>query len=179
MFPAPFLETSRLTLRGHGAEHLADSLALWGDPAVVRHLGGKPFTEEEVWMRLLRYAGGWALLGYGFWRVECRETGAFVGDVGFHELHRHSEPSFSGEPEVGWVLRPQFHGKGLAREALDVALRWGDQHIAAPRFACIINPENAPSIRLAEATGFVASGDITYRGGPMRLLFRPRIGATA
>lgn len=170
----PVLETPRLILRGHGVEHLADTLALWSHPEVVRHLGGRPFTEEEVWLRLLRYAGSWSLLGYGFWRVELRETGAVVGDVGFHELHRETEPSFSGEPEVGWVLRPEFHGKGLAREALDAALAWGDRHIAAPRFACIINAENAPSIRLAEATGFVDTGAIRYRGGSMRLLFRPR-----
>jgi RimJ/RimL family protein N-acetyltransferase len=175
----PVLETPRLILRGHAAGHLGESLALWSDPAVVRHLGGRPFTEEEVWMRLLRYAGGWALLGYGFWRVEMRETGAFVGDVGFHELHRGSEPSFSGEPEVGWVLRPEFHGKGLAREALDAALAWGDARIMAPRFACIIHPENAPSLRLAEATGFIPSDEITYHGGPMCLLFRSRPGASA
>ena len=41
-----------------------------------------PATREEAWARLLRYAGHWALLGYGFWLVEDRTTGSFVGEVG-------------------------------------------------------------------------------------------------
>lgn len=168
----PRLETARLVLRGHQLADFDDLCALWRDPAVVRYLGGTPFSTEDVWVRLLRYAGGWALLGYGFWRVELRDTGACVGDVGFHELHRLTTPSFAGEPEVGWVLRPEFHGRGLAREALEAALDWADANIPAPRLACIINPENAPSIRLAEATGFVAAGEALYRGVPQQLLFR-------
>jgi RimJ/RimL family protein N-acetyltransferase len=59
---APALDTDRLTLRGHGLADFADSLRLWSDPDVTRYIGGRPFTEEEVWSRLLRYAGHWSLL---------------------------------------------------------------------------------------------------------------------
>jgi RimJ/RimL family protein N-acetyltransferase len=67
--PIPLLETDRLLLRGHRPEDLDDCKALWGDPDVTRHIGGRPFSGEEVWTRLLRYVGHWCWLGYGFWAV--------------------------------------------------------------------------------------------------------------
>ena len=172
-FPPPLIETERLILRGHVMADLAACQRLWSDATVVRYLGGRAFSQEEVWMRLLRYAGGWAQLGFGFWLVETKD-GRFVGEVGFHELHRDTEPSFAGIPEVGWILAPEWHGKGVAGEAMTAALAWGDRHIDHPRFACIIHPENAPSIRLGERLGFIFETEIRYRDGRMRLSYRNR-----
>ena len=77
----PMLETERLILRGHRLEDFDDSFALWSDPKVTRYTGNKPASREEVWNRLLRYVGHWALLGYGFWNVRERGSDRFVGEV--------------------------------------------------------------------------------------------------
>ena len=71
--PVPVLTTARLVMRGHRPSDLDASAAMWGDDAVGRHIGGKPSTREESWSRLLRYAGLWALLGFGYWLVEERK----------------------------------------------------------------------------------------------------------
>lgn len=63
----PTLETERLILRGHGVDDFGDSAAMWAEPEVVRHIGGRPFTREESWSRLLRYIGHWSALGFGYW----------------------------------------------------------------------------------------------------------------
>jgi hypothetical protein len=60
---APELVTERLVLHGHGLKDFAESAAMWGDADVVRFIGGRAFTEEEVWTRLLRYVGHWATMG--------------------------------------------------------------------------------------------------------------------
>ena len=65
----PVLETERLLLRAPSADDLDASTAMWSNPAVVRHIGGKPFTREEVWSRILRARGLWPMLGYGYWAV--------------------------------------------------------------------------------------------------------------
>lgn len=168
------IETERLRLRPHRAEDLACSLAIWTDPAALRFLGGRPLTEEEVWLRLLRYAGSWALAGYGFWRVEDRVTGASVGEVGFQELKRAIEPSFSGVPEVGWIIRTALQGRGLAAEAVGAALAWGDRHIAHERRVAIIHPDNVASVRVARAQGFQAGVETVYKGAPVVIFDRPR-----
>ena len=52
---------------------------MWSDADVVRHIGGVPSTPADAWSRLLRYAGLWSFLGYGYRAVEDRATGRFVG----------------------------------------------------------------------------------------------------
>jgi RimJ/RimL family protein N-acetyltransferase len=112
------------------------------------------------------------MLGFGLWLIEERATGRAIGEIGFQELKRDTEPSYAGEAEVGWILLPGFHGKGLAREALDAALAWGDRHIRAKGTVCIIHPENQPSIRLAQAVGYVRRTDISYKRGTWVLFDR-------
>jgi RimJ/RimL family protein N-acetyltransferase len=84
----PILETGRLTLRGHRLQDFPASAAMWADPNVTRHIMGKPCSEEESWSRMLRYLGHWSLAGYGYWLVEEKATGRFVGEVGFADYKR-------------------------------------------------------------------------------------------
>ncbi len=162
----PSIDTERLTLRGHRLDDFADSLALWSDPEVTRHIGGRPSTEEEVWARLLRYVGHWSLLGFGYWVVREKGSGRFVGEVGFADFHRDMDPPLGPAPEAGWVLAPAAHGKGYATEAARAALAWGEARLGWARTVCIIDPENAPSLRVADKCGFREIHRATYKGGP-------------
>ena len=168
----PVLETERLKLRRHRVDDLADCAAMWADPGVVRHISGRPFTEEEVWSKLLRYTGHWALLGFGYWVVEDKATGAFVGELGFADFRRDIEPSLDGMPELGWVLAVHAHGKGYATEAARAALAWGDRHLQSKRTACIIAPENHASIRVAEKCSYRLLQLTTYKGEPTLMFTR-------
>jgi RimJ/RimL family protein N-acetyltransferase len=84
----PVIETERLRLRAHRPDDFAACSAMWALPEVVRYIGGKPFSGEEVWSRVLRYAGHWQWMGFGFWALEEKVTGSFAGDLGFAEFKR-------------------------------------------------------------------------------------------
>ena len=168
---APALETTRLRLRGHRVDDFADCAAMWGDPVVARYIGGKPFSPENVWSKILRYAGHWSLLGFGYWVIEERATGRFVGEAGFADFKREMSPSLEGAPEIGWVLAPWAHGVGFATEAVRAVVAWGDDHFRGAQTACIIDPENAASIRIAEKCGYREVVRATYGGGPV-IVFR-------
>jgi RimJ/RimL family protein N-acetyltransferase len=127
---------------------------MWGDSAVSRFVGGKPATREECWARLLRYAGHWQLLGYGFWAVQWKDGAGLIGDVGFANWEREISPSLDGLPEGGWVFSTEVHGRGIATEAVNAALAWMDEHFGTKTTACIIAPENAASIRLSKKAGY-------------------------
>ncbi|HEX2076144.1 MAG TPA: GNAT family N-acetyltransferase [Longimicrobium sp.] len=170
----PSLETARLTLRGHTLEDFDESAAMWGDPLVTRHIGGRPSTAEEAWARVLRYPGLWALLGYGYWVVREKHSGRFVGEVGLADFRREVTPALDGAPEAGWVLAPWAHGRGYATEAVRAALSWADAHLALPRTVCLIAPENAASLRVAEKCGFRELARGTYKGEATILCERPR-----
>ncbi len=168
----PVLETGRLRLRAHGLSDFPAIAELWGDPIVVRFIGGKPFTMAECWTRLLRYRGHWELLGYGYWAVEERSSGRFAGEVGFLNNKRDMNPPLGDAPEAGWVLAPWTHGKGYATEAMRAAQDWLDTTGRFPRAVCMIAPQNDPSLGVAARLGYREYGRTTFRDDPVVLLER-------
>ncbi len=177
MAPNKSITTERLTLRPHGPEDFDDMCAMWSDPAVTRHIGGRAFSREEVWARLLRYAGIWSLFGYGMWAVRDRASGDFVGDVGFLNLRRTVVPPFGDRPELGFVLARDAHGQGYATEAARAALEWGDRAWGDRAWGdretiCMIAPDNAASIRVAVKLGYREVSRSVYMGDPVVLFAR-------
>jgi len=168
----PVIETARLRLRGYVAEDLAACAALWGDPEVTRYIMGKPLTGEEVWSRLLRHAGHWQWLGFGYWAVEEKSSGTFIGELGFVDYKRATEPAFIGVPELGYSLVARVHGNGYATEGLQAAVAWGDEHFKKSRTVCIVNPENGASLRVAEKCGYREYGRGKYKERPIVMLER-------
>lgn len=169
----PVIETDRLVLRRHRLEDAECLRALWSDPEVVRYIGTAS-TPEESWARLLRYAGHWSFYGYGYLAIEERATGRFVGDVGVAQFRRDGLEAPEESAEAGWVLSGDCHGHGYGREAAAALHRWIDGRLGLARTHCIIDPDNAPSIRLARSLGYEERADLDYRGSRVVLLVRER-----
>ncbi|MDE3195025.1 MAG: GNAT family N-acetyltransferase [Acidobacteriota bacterium] len=169
----PEIQTARLLLRAHRLSDFPHCAAMWADPNVTRYIGGRPLTNEEAWAKLVRYAGFWTLLGFGFWAIEERATGRWVGELGLADFRREMNPPLGNAPEAGWVLASPAHGKGFATEALTAALDWADGNIAADRTVCIVNPENAASIRVALKCGFAEQRRSSYGGSEVVVFSRP------
>jgi RimJ/RimL family protein N-acetyltransferase len=160
----PTINTERLILRPHRLSDFDACAALWGDPDVVRFIGGVPFKREQSWGRLLCYRGSWHLLGFGFWAIEDRGSRTFIGEAGFLEARRNMTPSIEGTLETGWVLRPAAHGKGYATEALSAIVDWGQTRFPEKTMNCIVDPENAASLRVAAKLGFREVTRANYNG---------------
>ena len=129
-------------------------------------------SHSEVWTRLLRYPGHWSMLGFGYWAIALRENDELIGDIGFADYQREITPSLEGFAEAGWALAQPYQGLGLASEALAAVIAWGQDHLSQREAACMISPENGPSIRLAERFGFRFWVDTTFAGDPTRLYRR-------
>lgn len=154
------LETERLILRGHRREDYDSEFALWNDAGVRENLlRGAAALPHEVWSRLLRYMGHWVAMGWGYWAIEERESGRFVGECGFADFKRGLGVDL---PEAGWAIRDDASGKGYALEAMRAVLAWGDERFAAT--FCIIATENMRSTKLAEKLGYVIGERIDFNG---------------
>jgi RimJ/RimL family protein N-acetyltransferase len=105
--------------------------------------------------------------------VREKASGRFVGDLGFADFHRVTEPTIFGVPEAGWVLAAWAHGKGYATEALTAGLAWLDSQ-PHPRSVCIIDPENTASVRVASKIGYATPSTIRLGGEEIMLLERPK-----
>ena len=144
---------------------------MWADPDVTRYIGGRPLSGEEAWTRYLRYVGHWAVLGFGYWLIEEKQSGQFVGEAGFADYKREIQPSLNGVPEIGWVLPSESRGKGYATEAVRRLTVWADAHFRS-RTVCIIAPENTASVRVAAKTGYREFATTTYHGHPSLMFVR-------
>jgi RimJ/RimL family protein N-acetyltransferase len=172
---APVLTTARLTLRPFRAGDLDAHAAALADPEVVRHLGGTLMSREDSWRRMLTGPGMWAWFGFGYWAVERCEDGAWLGQVGFGDFKRDMQPSIEGLPEMGWIFAPAAQGQGYCSEAVAAGLAWADRTLSAPEIVAIIDPDNAPSIRVAEKAGFADRSEALYRDETILLFRRPAI----
>jgi RimJ/RimL family protein N-acetyltransferase len=179
MTDIPVLHTERLILRPHRLDDFEACCALWTDEEVVRYIGGVPSTREQIWGRLMRYAGLWHHLGFGFLAIEEKESGRFIGEAGFHEVCRDMVPSIEGTLETGWVFSPSAHGRGYAREAVTALIDWAAEHFSYRLLTCIIAPENGPSLRLADRLGFREVTRTLYSGKPTVLLERRAVDEPA
>jgi RimJ/RimL family protein N-acetyltransferase len=169
----PAIETTRVVLRPHRPEDFDAYTVMWADPIVTRYVGGRPRSREESWIRFLRQFGMWPLLGFGFWALEDKATGRFIGEAGFHDLKRDMVPSIEGIPEAAWALIPAVHGKGLATEIVRRITAWGDDNLGAEKTVCIIDASHAGSIAVAEKCGYAELLRTTYHGAATILFKRP------
>jgi RimJ/RimL family protein N-acetyltransferase len=139
------LETERLLLRAAEPGDAEDLVRLHDDPLVARYLG----VRDRDWYewRLGVSAEEWEQRGHGLIAIlGCADDG-FLGRTGFKYW-----PEF-GETELGWVLRAEARGRGVATEAARAMLHWGAGHLRCSYFTAMIRPDNLASIAVAERLG--------------------------
>jgi ribosomal-protein-alanine N-acetyltransferase len=115
------LKTSRLILREFRPDD-ADALALVLSDAETMRFYPAPYertgVEEWIARNLLRYAEH----GYGLWGMILKSSNELIGDCGLTV----QEVDGIGEIEIGYHVRRDLWGQGLATEA---AMRAGLAHL--------------------------------------------------
>jgi RimJ/RimL family protein N-acetyltransferase len=146
----PELRTARLLLRRWLPSDREPFARLNADPETMRYFP-KPLTpaESDAFVDLIEAA--FARNGFGFWAVELREAGTFIGFVGL------SAPSFEAHftpcIEIGWRLAAPFWNQGYATEGARAALAFGFDVLKVPEIVAFTAVGNAPSRRVMEKLG--------------------------
>ena len=147
------IETRRLILR---PPELADfdAWAIMEADETVKANTGDVQDRRESWSQLLAIAGHRNIMGWGSLCAIEKETGRFVGRFG------PSKPLGWPCIEVGWMLLPEFQGRGLALEGAVAAMDFAFFQLGEPRVIHTIRPANAASQRLAARLGSKNLGPI-------------------
>jgi len=144
------LETERLLLRRLVPEDLDALYTLYSDPIVRRYFPEGTLTLEETREEL-----EWFLNGHprhpelGLWATILKETGQFIGRCGL--LPWTIDDQF--EVEIAYMLGKEYWGQGLASEAAQGIARYAHEQLGLTRLICLIDHDNAASIRVATKTG--------------------------
>ena len=144
-FTIPTLETERLVLRAPCESDFEAEVAFFATDA-SRFVGG-PKKPHETWRLMATIIGHWALRGYGFWGLESKDTGAYLGRVGLWFPHGWLER------EIGWTLMPTSTGHGYATEAALAARGYAYDTLGWDTAISQIDPVNEASKAVARRLG--------------------------
>jgi [ribosomal protein S5]-alanine N-acetyltransferase len=161
--PLP-LETERLLIRPFDSGDVDSMAAVYGDPAVMRHVCLGVLDREATAALLERYRRSQEEHGFSTWAVVEKESGTVLGDVGFGVY----EPT--GEPELGYTLAAAVWGRGYGLEAARACVDAAFEHLPARRLVAKVEFGNEPSLRLAERLGMHPLETISVDGRPHHLL---------
>lgn len=158
------IRTDRLLLRPWRRSDLAPWAAMNADPEVREHLGG-PLTRAESDASVARFQAEFAERGYGWWALEERATGAFLGFAGLDRID--DGMPFVGV-EIGWRLARSAWGHGYATEAARATLDFGFQTLGLAEILAVTTSANRRSQAVMERIGMthVATYDdatVVYR----------------
>jgi RimJ/RimL family protein N-acetyltransferase len=158
-FNTPEVCTERLLLRAFTRHDFEPFAQIVSDPEVVRYLDdGSPISREECWRGMALFIGHWQLRGYGWWAVEDRRSGEFLGRIGLYN------PEGWPGIEIGWLLRHEAWGSGLATEGATAALSFAFDVVNAEHVISLIDPRNIRSIRVAEKLGATYEQHLQHKG---------------
>jgi len=148
------LETERLRLRQWQDSDVEPYIRLNSNPVVMRYFPSV-MTEEETRAQIGRAKAYIENNGWGFWALELKETGEFLGFVGLLGQDEQREIPNTPFVEIGWRLDEQHWGKGYAPEAAQAALDFAFNQLDLSEVYSFTALPNHPSQRVMEKIGMV------------------------
>jgi RimJ/RimL family protein N-acetyltransferase len=136
-----------------------DDIAWWLDQVP------QPYSEADARTYVAMTRRGWKEGTHAAFAVTDAETGEVIGSIGLHWLDLEQ-----GVAEVGYWVRLEARGRGVATRATTLLSRWAIASCGMKRLQLRADRRNAASQRVAEGAGF-------RREGVLRSVrFNPRQG---
>jgi RimJ/RimL family protein N-acetyltransferase len=151
------IETPRLRLRHWVVDDFEPLVAMCADPRVME-FSPSILSREETEARWRRIHEHFAHYGYGTWAMEV--DGKFAGALGLNWIR--FETHFTPCVGIGYQLRPEFWGRGLATEGGQAALRYGFKCLGLQEIVAFTTPANKRSRRVIEKIGLVFSEEFDH-----------------
>jgi len=155
----PQLQGKRVCLRGPRREDADALFALFSDPAVMRYWSRPPMTtlgEAQGLVGEMLDSFEQRLLFN--WMVTTRDDDGVIGTCTLFRIdprHRHAE--------IGYALRSDHWGRGIAGEAVALVLDWAFRRLDLQRIEADIDPRNDGSRQLLARLGFSSEGVMRQR----------------
>ncbi|MCT8136662.1 GNAT family N-acetyltransferase [Anaerobacillus sp. CMMVII] len=143
------LETERLVLRKFRADDVPFLYEIFSDQETMAYYPA-PFSQEKTENWVKRSQERYRADGYGLWAVCRKDTLACIGDCGLVK----QEVDGKAEVEIGYHINKRYWSKGYATEAALACKEYGFDKLNLDKVISIIDPNNKPSIRVAEKIGF-------------------------
>ncbi len=152
-------ETQELIFREYTHNDFYELRKIISDPDVMKYFA-KPYDDDGV-----RHWIDWCIqsysdFGFGLWAVILKENGQYIGDCGI-------SIQIAGNkfvPEIGYHLKPEYWGKGIATKAAAACKEWAFLNTPFNKLYSIMNEKNVASYRVALKNGMMLESCEQMRG---------------
>jgi|GEM_PF-673501 len=172
-FECPILETEGLILRPLRLTDDAAILSLRAHPIVLKYVEMKPYQDLARAQKFIKAVNADIELGDAFfWGVTLKATDYVVGTLCIWNFDENQLKA-----EIGYELHPDFHHKGIMREAIAEVMRFIKAHPTLITIDAITHIDNEPSKRILDIFSFKRLGcaieiDPEIEEGPEMVLYR-------
>ena len=150
----PELTTPRLTLRRMLPSDAADMYEYACRQDVTQYVTWYPHPDRNFTQEYLQYIAGRYSAGMFYdWAIVYEPDCKMVGTCGFTAFHFAADSA-----EVGYVLNPEYWGKGIMQEALASVLEFGFEKLQLHRIEARFIEENVRSRHVMEKAGMKFEG---------------------
>jgi [ribosomal protein S5]-alanine N-acetyltransferase len=150
----PEIETNRLLLRQPNHEDADVLFRLRTNEVVMQYIGRpKAQNREEVVTYIDRIRKDFEQSLGITWIISLKETGLAMGTMGLWRMDKENHRA-----EIGYLLDPGYHGRGIAAEAMHGVLNYGFNVLKFHAVEANVDPMNEASKKLLLKAGFVQEG---------------------
>ena len=144
------LETSRLILRPWKESDLKPFYALNSNTEVMRYFP-RCLTPEQSDALAHKFQRIIETQGWGFWAVELKQSGDFIGFTGLNA--QPSQFTFSPCTEIAWRLEQKYWGNGFATEAATACLHFAFDSLKLDQVVAFTAVQNTKSQAVMQRLG--------------------------
>ena len=150
---SPFqnLETERLYLRRVVKEDVNEIFALRSDQEVMKYIPRPLLKTEEEALAHIAMIDEKIDSNEGInWAITLKGNPKLIGIIGHYRIRPEHFRA-----EVGYMLLPEYQGKGIISEAINEVVNYGFEVMQLHSIEAIIDPENFASEKVLQKNGFV------------------------
>jgi len=143
------METERLFLRQFKEDDIFSLHPIFSDSETMKYYPA-PFSLEQTQNWIKKNQNRYDEDGFGLWGICLKETKELIGDCGLIKQKVDGRV----EVEIGYHVNKEYWARGFASEAAKGCRDYGFDQLGLLKLISIIDPNNKPSIRVAEKIGF-------------------------
>jgi len=149
--PFQNLASERLLLRQITPEDIQEVYALRSNPDTMKYIPRPLVTNLDEAMAHITMINEKIETGEAInWAITLKSNNKLLGIIGHYRIKWDHFRS-----EIGYMLLPEAHGKGIATEAVQLIVDYGFNHLNMHSLEGVIDPKNTASARVLEKNKFV------------------------
>ena len=149
--PFPLITTERLILREVDKNDANEIFFLRSDEEVLKYLDKAPAKSiEEALLFIDNITYSQKNTECITWAIVLKGSSNLIGTICLWNIQKQNYRT-----EIGYVLHPQYQGKGIMQEAMIKVLEYGFSEMKLHSVEGNVNPYNTSSIKLLERNNFI------------------------